>query len=154
MVFTDLGLQEVAHLSQLRLTLRLQALDEVGHLLVLVLSHSQLLPQVVPSLLGSLLLLAKVVELDEQVLKAGLSVVVLQLQIRDALVCQVAVTLVHLVRLAEPVCSGCLLARDLGQQVVNHPILVLETSVHIMLDCLELAILNGSECSTWFLSLE
>ena len=86
-VFTDLSLQEVAHLRQFRLTLRLQALDEVGHLLVLVLSHAQLLSQVVPSLLGSLLLLAKVVELDEQVLKAGLGIVVLQLQIRDALVC-------------------------------------------------------------------
>lgn len=63
LVLTDLALHKVSHLRQFSLTLRLQALNEVGHLNVLILGDAEFLAKFDSHLISALLVILNNAEL-------------------------------------------------------------------------------------------
>lgn len=81
MVLTELRLEEVSHLCQFSLALRLQAFDKVGHLQVVIFSNSQFISKIIPNLIRSLLLLLHHIEFAIKVSQHGGCIVELDREI-------------------------------------------------------------------------
>lgn len=137
-VFAELGLHKVAHLSKFGLRLRLKTFDEVGHLNILFLCVSQFVTQVNPDLVRSLLLTAQLIVFISQVSELLAIVIILDLDVKQALLSLVPLFLVEVVVALLTVEVLRFQALDLREKVVDHAVLVIEPAIQVMLQGLSL----------------
>lgn len=113
-VLAQFSLHKVTHLRKFRLTLRLETLDEILHLEIVLLGDAQLVSQVVSGRLRTLHLLLHKAHFRVQLRQLMLSIVVVHLEIKLATVKLFPVPLIHGIVLSLSVRHSRLNALDLS----------------------------------------